>query len=157
MTGRIAARLAEKGLSLPSAPQPVATYIGYRVVGQEIWVAGVGPTTDGAVRYAGKVGRDLSQADGIKAAELTALNLLAHACHAAGGDLDRIERCARLFCLVNADPDYVDPQWVANGATDLMAHLFGDAGRPARTTIVAPSLPVNIAVEMDAVFLLKAA
>lgn len=154
MAGLIEARLATLGLSLPPAHLPVANYVGYVVTGQEIHVAGVGPTWGQTVRHAGKVGSQLSLEEGYAAARLTALNLLAQA-KAACGDLDRIARCIRLLCLVNADPAFQDSQKVADGATDLLGALFGSDKCPVRTTTTAPSLPFDIAFEADAIFLLS--
>lgn len=155
MTGTVAARLKAKGLELPPAPPPVATYVGFVTVGKLVHVAGVGPTWGKEIRHAGKVGRDLSFEEGYAAAQLTALNLLAHMSVACDGDLDRIARCVKLLCLVNTVPDFVDAQKVANGATDLLTDLFGAENRPARSTTASPSLPFDIAFEADAVFLLR--
>lgn len=154
-TGKVAARLQAKGLTLPPAPPPVATYVGFVTVGKLVHVAGVGPTWGKDIRHAGKVGRDLSFEEGYAAAQLTALNLLAHMNVACDGDLDRIDRCVKLLCLVNTVPDFVDAQKVANGATDLLTDLFGIENRPARSTTASPSLPFDIAFEADAVFLLR--
>jgi len=154
MNGMVAARLHASGLSLPPAPPPVATYVGFVTVGKLVHVAGVGPTWGPEIRHRGKVGRDLSFEQGYAAAQLTALNLLAHMEVACGGDLDRIACCVKLLCLVNTVPDFTDTQKVANGATDLLTDLFGSENRPARSTTAAPSLPFDIAFEADAVFLL---
>lgn len=154
-TGKVAARLKDLGLELPPAPSPVATYVGFVTTGKLVHVAGVGPTWGKEIRHTGKVGRDLSFEDGYAAARLTALNLLAHMQVACDGDLDRIDRCIKLLCLVNTIPDYIDAQKVANGATDLLTELFGIENRPARSTTATPSLPFDIAFEADAVFLLR--
>jgi len=155
MAGKVATRLKELGLTLPPAPPPVATYVGFVTVGKLVHVAGVGPTWGKDIRHAGKVGRDLSFEDGYAAARLTALNLLAHMEVACDGDLDRIDRCVKLLCLVNTVPDFIDAQKVANGATDLLTEVFGRDDRPARSTTASPSLPFDIAFEADAVFLLR--
>lgn len=154
MAGMVAARLHASGLHLPPPPTPVASYVGFVTVGKLVHVAGVGPTWGPEIRYRGKVGGTLSFEDGYAAAALTALNLLAHMEVACGGDLDRIACCVKLLCLVNAVPDFMDAQKVANGATDLLTDLFGVENRPARTTTASPSLPFDIAFEADAVFLL---
>lgn len=155
MPGRIEARLKELGLELPPAHQPVANYVGFVAVGREIHVSGVGPTWGQTVRYKGKLGCELGYDEGYQAARLTALNLLAHAKVACGGDLDRIERCVKLLCLVNAIPEFMDAHKVADGATDLLTELFGVEKRPARSTTTAPSLPFDIAFEADGVFLIR--
>ena len=154
MTSKVAARLNELGLVLPPAPPPVATYVGFVTTGKLVHVAGVGPTWGKEIRYAGKVGSNLSFEDGYAAARLTALNLLAHMQVACDGNLDRIARCVKLLCLVNTTADFMDAQKVANGATDVLTELFGTENRPARSTTASPSLPFDIAFEADAVFLL---
>ncbi len=156
MPNSVATRLRDLGLALPPAHMPVATYIGWQRLGREVWISGVGPTWGQSIRHAGKLGAGgLSVAEGAAAARLTALNLLAQLAQAVDGDLDRVERCLKIFVLVNSLPDFQEAQVVANGATDLLVEIFGEAGRPARSTISAPSLPFDIAVEADAVFLLK--
>lgn len=154
MNSQVTSRLQAKGLVLPPAPVPVATYIGFVTVGKLVHVAGVGPNWGKDVRHAGKVGSDLSIEQGYAAAQLTALNLLAHMNTACDGDLDRIVRCVKVLGLVNAGPDFSEAHTVANGVTDLFADLFGADSLPARAVTTAPSLPLNIAFEADAVFLL---
>ena len=154
MSGRIEARLKELGLELPPAHQPVANYVGFVTTGRQIHVSGVGPTWGQTIRHAGKIGRELGYEAGYQAARLTALNLLAHVKVACGGDLDRIERCVKLLCLVNAVPDYMDAQKIANGATDVLTEIFGADKRPVRTTTAVPSLPFDIAFEADGIFLI---
>lgn len=154
MNGGVASRLQAKGLILPPAPAPVANYVGFVATGKLVHVAGVGPTWGKDVRHAGKVGGDLSIEQGYAAAQLTGLNLLAHMKAACDGGLDRIARCVKVFALVNAAPDFRNPHIVANGVTDLFADLFGADKLPVRAVTTAPSLPLNIAFEADAVFLL---
>lgn len=155
MTGSIAARLEARGLTLPPAPQPVATYVGFVTVGRLAHVAGVGPTWGADIRYRGKVGESLTVEQGYAAAQLTALNLLAHMSTACAGDLDRIERCVKVLALTNAGPGFTEAHRVANGVTDLFADLFGPDQVPSRSATTAPSLPFDIAFEADAVFLLR--
>lgn len=154
MSGRVGSRLQARGLVLPPAPAPVATYVGFVTTGKLVHVAGVGPTWGKDVRHAGKVGSALSIEQGYAAARLTGLNLLAHMNTACNGDLDRIARCVKVFALVNAGPEFDDAHLVADGLTDLFADLFGADRLPARAVTTASSLPLNIAFEADAVFLL---
>lgn len=155
MTGSIAAKLAARGLTLPPAPPPVATYVGFVTVGRLVHVAGVGPTWGAEIRYRGKVGENLTVEQGYAAAQLTALNLLAHMNTACDGDLDRIERCVKVLALTNAGPRFAEAHRVADGVTDLFADLFGANHVPSRSATTAPSLPFDIAFEADAVFLLR--
>lgn len=140
-------------LTLPPAPQPVATYVGAVRTGNQIWISGQGPTWGAELRFTGKVGSDLSVDEGREAARLTALNLLAQAAQLLDGDLGRISRCLKLFGLVNAAPGFDAPHLVVNGASDLLVEALGeDAGPHARAAVCARNLPFAIAVELDAVF-----
>lgn len=151
----VAAKLKALGLSLPPAPAPAANYVGWTTTGDQIWVAGQGPVWGRELRFGGKVGRELTVEQGQEAARLTALNLLAQAAEAVGGDLDRITGCIKIFGLVNCDPDFADAARVVNGASELMVELFGEAGRHARAVTCAPALPIGISVELDAIFTFK--
>jgi len=147
---RIKARLEELGVTLPKAAAPVANYVPAVEAGGILYVSGqvsIGP--DGLVT--GKVGADLSFDDGVAAARLCGLNLIAQA-EAALADLDRVGRVIKLGGFVNCGPDFTDHPKVINGASDLMVEVFGEAGRHARFAVGAPSLPLGAAVEIDAVF-----
>ncbi len=151
MPGRIDARLAELGLSLPEPVAPVANYVPYVVAGGLVFVSGQ-VSWVGDRKIVGKVGTDLSVEEGQEAARACALNILAHLRAACAGDLDRVTRCVKLGGFVNCMPDFQDMPKVINGASDLMVEVFGDAGRHARFAVGAPGLPFNFAVEVDAVF-----
>jgi enamine deaminase RidA (YjgF/YER057c/UK114 family) len=151
MSGRIERRLAELGIELPQASAPAANYVPYTTSGTLVFIAGQICQWNGERRHVGKLGGEISLADGRQAARLCALNILAHLKNAAGGDLDRVARCLRLGGFVNCTPDFVDMPLVVNGASDLLVEIFGEAGRHARTAVGAV-LPFNVAVEVDAVF-----
>lgn len=152
MPGRIDARLAELNIALPEPPAPVASYVPYVVSGKQVFISGQVTMAEGGLKYIGIVGQDLSLEDGQAAARLCAINLLAQLRRAAGGDLDTVKRCVRLGVFVNAVPGFTQQPEVANGASDLMLAVFGDAGRHARAAVGAGSLPRNVAVEVEAVF-----
>lgn len=142
--------LQELGLVLPEPPAPVATYVPYVVSGGHIYISGqlsIGPK--GLIT--GKLGAGVSLDEGVAAARYAGLNLIAQAKAACGGDLSRITRIVKLGGFVNSTPDFTDQPKVINGASDLMAAVFGDAGRHARAAVSAPSLPLGAAVEIDAV------
>jgi enamine deaminase RidA (YjgF/YER057c/UK114 family) len=151
----IEARLKELGVSLPTPPMPVASYVPYTVSGNLVFLSGQIPIADGALKYVGKLGVDIPLEAGQAAAQLCAINLLAQLKSACGGDLDRVVRCLRLGVFVNAAPEYRQHPEVANGASDLIAALFGDAGKHARAAVGVGSLPRGVAVEVDAVFEIK--
>lgn len=151
MTGTIDARLKDLGLELPPAAAAVANYVPFAIAGNLVFVSGQLPFEAGAL-VTGRLGDTLSVAEGYRAARLCALNLLAQARAAAGGDLDRVRRVIRLTAFVACAPDFTDQPKVVNGASDLMVEVLGDAGRHARVAVGAPSLPLGAAVEIDAVF-----
>jgi enamine deaminase RidA (YjgF/YER057c/UK114 family) len=151
MPGRIAARLAELGLTLPAAPAPAANYVPYVISGTTLWVSGqISQDANGLIR--GRLGADMDVAAGAAAARTCALALLAQAQAACGGDLDRVVRVLKLTGFVNSTADFTDQPEVVNGASDLMVEVLGEAGRHARSAVSAASLPRGVAVEVEAVF-----
>ncbi len=152
MSGRIDTRLKELGITLPKAAAPLANYVPWVVTGSLVFVSGQGPVGPNGIEYQGKLGRDLEVAEGAKAARLTALNVIAQLREAVGGDLDRVKRCVKLLGFVNSTPDFIQQPDVINGASDVIVEIFGNAGRHARSAVSAPSLPVDIAVEIEAIF-----
>ncbi len=152
MPGKIDARLKELGIELPNAPMPAANYVPFVVAGSMLFVAGQITAVNGEIKYKGKLGKDLAVEDGYQAARICGLNLIAQAKAACGGDLDKIVRVVKLGGFVNATPDFTDHPKVVNGASDLMAEVFGEAGKHARFAVGASSLPLGIAVEVDAIF-----
>ena len=151
----IEARLKELGVTLPSPPVPVASYVPYAISGNLVFISGQIPIADGAVKYVAKLGIDGGVEVGQAAAQLCAINLLAQLKAACGGDLDRVVRCVKLGVFVNATPDFTQQPEVANGASDLIAAVFGDAGKHARAAVGVGSLPRGVAVEVDAIFEIK--
>ena len=151
MTGTIERRLAELNISLPAPPAPVASYVPYVVSGNLVFISGQVTMAEGGLQYVGTVGKELTLDDGKSAARLCAINVLSQV-RAAAGDLDRVRRCVRLGVFVNAVPGFSQHPEVANGASDLIVEVFGEAGRHSRAAVGAGSLPRNVAVEVDAVF-----
>lgn len=150
MTGRIAKRLSELGLTLPKPPAPVASYVPTVITGNLIFVSGQVSFADGKL-ITGKAGADLDMDRAREAARACAINTLAQL-QAALGDLDRVKRCVKLVGFVNAAPDFADHPKVVNGASDLMVEVFGEAGKHARSALGAGSLPLNSAVEVESIF-----
>lgn len=154
MSGRIEATLQRLGIVLPPAPSPVATYVPYVIAGQLLFISGqVAKAADGSL-VQGRLGAGLSIEEGAGAARLCALNILAQA-KAALGDLDRIERVAKLTGFVACTPEFTDHPKVVNGASDLMVEVLGEAGQHARAAVGVPSLPLGSAVEVDAVLAIR--
>ncbi len=152
MTGRIDARLLELGIELPDAPAPVASYVPFVITGPLVFISGQVTVWNGELKFIGRLGDDVSLEQGRQAARICGLNLIAQVRAACGGDLDRVKRCVKLTVYVNSSPDFTDQPKVANGASDLMAEVFGDPGRHARAAIGVNTLPMGCAVEAEAVF-----
>ncbi len=146
------AKLNELGLSLPEVAAPAANYVPYVVVDKMVYVSGQIPFLNGEKMHLGRVGDDLSVEDGAAAAQACALNILAQVKDAAGGDWGTVKRCIKLGGFVNSTPDFTDQPTVINGASNLIADVMGESGKHARFAVSAPSLPLGVAVEIDAVF-----
>jgi len=121
-------------------------------VGNLAFLSGQVTAWNGEFKFRGKLGRDFTIEQGQEAARICALNLIAQLKAALGGDLDRVKRCVRLGVFVNSMPDFTDQPKVGNGASDLFVQIFGDAGKHARTAIGTNVLPLDVAVEIDAIF-----
>src|SRR5262245_25740786 len=141
-------RLKELGITLPPVTKPVGAYVPASRSGNLIFVSGQIPFEAGKLTCTGKVGRDVSLEQAVQAARLCALNGLANAADLAGG-VDRLARVVRLAAFVNSAPGFTDQPKVANGASDLMVEIFGDAGKHARAAVGAAELPLNAAVEVE--------
>jgi enamine deaminase RidA (YjgF/YER057c/UK114 family) len=151
MMHSIEAKLTELGLSLPDAPAPAANYVPYVQVGKLVHTSGqISSDANGLIL--GKLGADLTTEQGIAAARTCALSLLAQAKAATGGDLSKIKRLVKMVGFVNSTPDFTEQPKVINGASDLMVAVMGDAGRHARSAVSAASLPLGVAVEIEAIF-----
>ena len=146
------ARLAELGITLPKPAAPVASYVPVVVSGGMAYVSGQIAFVDGAV-MTGKLGADVSLEDGQHAARACGLMILAQL--NAAGLLDQVERVVKLGAFVSSTPDFFDHPKVANGASDLMEQVFGGAGQHARAAVGVAALPLNAAVEVDAIVALK--
>ncbi|WP_293574990.1 RidA family protein [Phaeobacter sp.] len=149
------ARLAALGLTLPPPPEPAAHYMPWLRSDDLIFLAGQTPKHGRELQFRGQVGQDLTIEEARKAAELCALRLLSALNDAAGG-LENVEQVTKLTVFVNAAPGFADHPIVANGASDLIAHVLGPQGVHARSAVGASSLPGNAAVEVEAFARLKA-
>ncbi len=147
----VEARLKELNITLPNPPAPVASYVPYVVSGKLVYISGQVTLTPEGLKYVGTVGSDLTVEDGKAAARLCALNVIAQAKAACGGDLDRVKRVVKVTVFVNAVAGFAQHPEVANGASDLFVQVFSDAGRHARAAVGAGSLPRNVATEVEAV------
>lgn len=152
MSNTISGRVAELGLTLPSASAPAGNYVAWVRAGDLVHISGQVPLKDGSAQFIGKVGQDLDVGAGQQAAQLCALNVLAHLADAVGDDMSRVVRCVRLGGFVNCTPDFDKQPVVINGASDLMVKVLGDKGKHVRAAVGVSSLPRGVAVEVDAIF-----
>jgi enamine deaminase RidA (YjgF/YER057c/UK114 family) len=140
--------LDSMGLSLPEAAAPLASYVPAVRTGNLVYVSGQLPVVNGAIRYAGSVGDEVSEDDGYDAARIACLNCLA-AVKSVIGDLDKVSRIVKITGYVNSALGYTNQPVVVNGASDLLGKLFGDAGKHARAAVGVYELPLDATVEID--------
>ncbi|MCO6416282.1 RidA family protein [Siccirubricoccus sp. KC 17139] len=151
MAGKVAAKLAALGITLPTPAAPIANYVAYNVTGNLVVISGQIPLQDRKIVFTGKVGAGVSIETAQQAARLCFVNLAAQL-QAAVGDLDRVTKVVRLGGFIAAGPEFTQHAQVMNGASDLAVAIFGDVGRHARTTIGVPSLPGDATVEVEGMF-----
>ena len=151
MTDTINARLARMGIVLPVAAAPAANYAPFQLQDGTLYVSGQLPLLEGKVARTGKLGMDVSLEEGREAARLCAVNVLAQASAALAGDLERIRQVLRITGFVASSPDFTEQHLVVNGASDLLAEALGERGRHARAAVGVASLPLDAAVEIDAI------
>lgn len=150
MADTIEKRLAELGVSLPAAAAPAANYVPFMRSGNLVLTAGQLPLKDGKLAVSGLLGRDVDVAAGKEAAKLCAINILAQA-KAALGDLEKIKRIVKIAVFVASSPDFTEQHLVANGASDFLVDVLGERGKHARSAVGTASLPLNAAVEIEAI------
>ena len=141
-------RVSSLGLSLPSPPQPVATYVPSVRIDDLLFISGVVPSRDGQIVFQGKVGRDLSREEGYEAAKVSLLNALANVRQAAGS-LDQVKRIVKMTGYVASHEGFREQPYVLNGASDLLVAIFGEAGRHARAAVGVAELPLGVPVEIE--------
>lgn len=144
-------RLAELGIELPQAPAPAAAYVPTMQTGDLLFTAGQVPVGPDGMVAEGHVGAEVDVETAVACARQCAINVLAQA-QTALGELSRVRRVVKLTVFVSSDPSFTQQHIVANGASELMGDVFGDAGRHARSAVGAPALPLNAPVEVEAIF-----
>ncbi|MCF6124214.1 MULTISPECIES: RidA family protein [Mesorhizobium] len=151
MSETIEKRLSDLGVTLPVAAAPAANYVPYCRTGNLLFTAGQLPLKDGKLQASGLLGRDLDTAGGKDAAKYCAINILAQA-KAALGDLEKISRLVKITVFVASTPEFAEQHLVANGASDFLVAALGERGKHARSAVGTACLPLNAAVEIEAVF-----
>ncbi len=149
--GQIDARLSELNIDVKAAEAPVAAYVGWRKVGNMVYIAGQVPSgPNGLIK--GKLGDDMTTEQGYLAARYCGINILAQLKSACGGDLDQVVRCIQIQGLVNSSDDYTEQHLVINGTSELFRDIWGEPGLAARAAIGTNSLPLGISCEVIATF-----
>ena len=145
-------KIKELKINLPEAKPPVGSYVATKIVGNLLYISGQISISENGELIKGKVGKDLSVDDGYKAAERCGLSIISQAKVACNGDLSKIKSCVKLTGFVNSIDNFTEQPKVINGASDLIASVFGEAGMHTRAAVSTNSLPLGVSVEVDAIF-----
>tara|TARA_B100000085_G_scaffold214199_1_gene198373 strand:- start:15 stop:476 length:462 start_codon:yes stop_codon:yes gene_type:complete len=145
-------KIQELKIQLPEAKPPVGSYVATKIVGNLLFISGQISIAENGELIKGKIGKDLSTEQGYDAAKRCGLSIVAQAKVACDGDLSKIKSCIKLTGFVNSTEDFTEQPKVINGASDLIATIFGDAGMHTRAAVSANSLPLGVSVEVDAIF-----
>jgi len=143
------------GLTIPDLAVPVANYVPFKIIDNMMYISGQAPVKEGELIYKGKVGTDISIEEGIEAAKLCCVNIIAALNRGIDGNWDRLENFVKVVGYVNCKDDFVDQPKIINGASDLLVNIFGDKGKHTRVAVGSNALPLGIAVEIDAIIKLK--
>lgn len=147
-------KLKELNIILPTPAAPAANYVPFVIHNNLVYISGQLPMENGKLAFSGIVGKDRTQEEAIKAAELCAINLLAQLNAACNGNLEKVTRCIKLGVFVASAPEFTNQPAVGNGASNLIAAVFGEKGKHSRFAVGASALPLNATVEVDAIFAL---
>ena len=145
-------KIKELKIELPEAKPPVGNYVATKIVGNLLYVSGQVSINSNGELIKGKVGKDLNTDEAYKAAERCGISIISQVKKACGGDLSKVKSCIKLTGFVNSTDDYTDQPKVINGASDLIVSIFGEAGMHTRAAVSTNSLPLGVAVEVDAIF-----
>ena len=143
------------GLNIPDLPKALANYVPFKIIGKTIYISGQAPVHNGELIYKGKVGSDISIEEGIEAAKLCVINIIAALKTGLEGDWDKLDSFVKLTGYVNCQDNFIEQPKIINGASDMLVEIFGDQGRHARVAVGSNALPLGIAVEIDAIVQLK--
>jgi len=145
-------KIKELQIELPEAKAPVGSYVATKIVGNLLYISGQISMNSKGELIKGKVGKDLTTDEAYKAAERCGLSIVAQVKKACDGDLSKIKSCVKLTGFVNSTEDFTEQPKVINGASDLIASIFGEAGMHTRAAVSTNSLPLGVSVEVDAIF-----
>ncbi len=152
LKGSVEEKLKAMNIVLPESVMPAANYVPYTISGNLVFISGQLPMKDGKPQDIGKVGKEFTVEQAQQTARQCGINILSHLKAACGGNLDRVKRCVRLGVFVNSTDAFMDQPKVANGVSDMMVEIFGDAGKHSRFAVGVSQLPFGVAVEVDGTF-----
>ena len=138
-------------LTIPNIAIPLANYVPYKLFNKNLYISGQAPSKDGNIIFKGKVGVDISEEEGIKAAELCCINIIAALKNAINSDWEHLDEFVKLGGFVNCNSDFINHPQIINGASNLLVKIFGERGKHARFAVGSNSLPMNSSVEIDAI------
>ena len=142
-------------LNIPDMAMPIANYVPYKIFDKILYISGQAPSKDGSLIYIGKVGEEISEEDGVKAAELCCINIIAALKSAINSDWDKLEGFIKLGGFVNCNTNFTNHPQIINGASNLLVKIFGKQGKHTRFAVGSNSLPMNISVEIEAAIKLR--
>ena len=145
-------KIKELDIKLPEAKPPVGSYVATKIVGNLLYISGQISISENGELIKGKIGKDLTVDEGYKAAERCGLSIISHAKKACQGDLSKIKSCVKLTGFVNSSDSFTEQPKVINGASDTIVKIFGNNGMHTRAAVSSNSLPLGVAVEVDAIF-----
>ena len=145
-------KIKNLGIILPNAPDPVGSYVATKITGKLLYISGQISMNENGELIKGKLGKELNTEDGYNAAKRCALSIIAQAKKACGNDLSKIKSCIKLTGFVNSTDNFIEQPKVINGASDLIVSVFGNYGMHTRAAVSTNSLPLGVAVEIDAIF-----
>ena len=144
--------LKKNNVKLPKAADPVGSYVATKIIGKILFISGQISIDENGELIKGKVGKDLDTNAGYDAAKRCALNIISQVKKACDGDLSQVKSCVKLTGFVNSTDEFIEQPKVINGASDMIALIFGDAGMHTRAAVSTNSLPLGVSVEVDAIF-----
>ena len=144
--------IKKNNIILPKAADPVGSYVATKITGKMLFISGQISIDENGELIKGKIGKDLNTDDGYNAAKRCALNIIAQVKKACNGDLSKVKSCVKLTGFVNSTDEFIEQPKVINGASDMIASIFGDSGMHTRAAVSTNSLPLGVSVEVDAIF-----
>ena len=144
--------LKKLNIEIPDAPDPVGAYVAFKIIGKLLYISGQLPISKDGKIIKGKLGKNLNLEEGKEASKICVINIIAQVKKALDGDLEKVKNCIKITGYVNSSEDFIEQPKVINPASETLVKIFGDKGRHTRAAVSASSLPLGVAVEIEAIF-----